>query len=70
MIARALISKPRVLFFDEATSALDNRSQALVTQSIEKLRTTRIVALARSSAPTASSCWKVGGLSSRGIIQP
>ena len=49
MIARALIGKPRVLFFDEATSALDNRSQALVTQSLEKLRTTRIVVAHRLS---------------------
>jgi NHLM bacteriocin system ABC transporter ATP-binding protein len=49
MIARALIGKPRVLFFDEATSALDNRSQALVTRSLEKLRTTRIVIAHRLS---------------------
>ena len=49
MIARALVGKPRVLFFDEATSALDNRSQALVTQSLEKLRTTRIVVAHRLS---------------------
>jgi len=49
MIARALIGKPRVLLFDEATSALDNRSQALVTQSLEKLRTTRIVVAHRLS---------------------
>jgi NHLM bacteriocin system ABC transporter ATP-binding protein len=49
MIARALIGKPRVLFFDEATSALDNQSQALLTRSLERLRTTRLVIAHRLS---------------------
>jgi len=49
MIARALISRPRLLLFDEATSALDNRSQALVTQSLNGLRTTRVVIAHRLS---------------------
>jgi ABC-type bacteriocin/lantibiotic exporter with double-glycine peptidase domain len=56
MIARALIGKPRVLFFDEATSALDNRSQALVTQSLEKLRTTRIVVAHRLTTIERADC--------------
>jgi len=49
MIARALIGRPRLLLFDEATSALDNRSQASVTQSLDGLRTTRIVVAHRLS---------------------
>jgi ATP-binding cassette subfamily C protein len=49
MIARALIGRRRILFFDEATSALDNRSQALVMQSLERLRTTRIIIAHRLS---------------------
>lgn len=49
MIARAIVRKPRLLFFDEATSALDNRTQAIVSQSLEKLHTTRVVIAHRLS---------------------
>jgi ATP-binding cassette subfamily C protein len=49
MIARSLVRKPRILFFDEATSALDNRSQAQVTESMERLQATRIVIAHRLS---------------------
>ena len=43
LIARALVRKPAILLFDEATSALDNRTQALVTHSLERLQSTRVV---------------------------
>ncbi len=49
MIARALIARPRMVFFDEATSALDNRTQAIVTESMHKLDATRIVIAHRLS---------------------
>ena len=49
LIARAIVTKPRVLFLDEATSALDNRSQATVTSSLEALRTTRVMIAHRLS---------------------
>jgi NHLM bacteriocin system ABC transporter ATP-binding protein len=49
LIARALASKPAVLFFDEATSALDNVTQAAVSDSLERLRVTRIVIAHRLS---------------------
>jgi len=49
LIARALAAKPAILIFDEATSALDNKSQAIVTKSIEKLHVTRIVIAHRLS---------------------
>jgi ABC-type bacteriocin/lantibiotic exporter with double-glycine peptidase domain len=43
MIARVMLRKPQIIFFDEATSALDNRTQAVVTDSLEKFHATRIV---------------------------
>lgn len=49
MIARAVVKKPRFIFFDEATSALDNRTQAIVSASLERLRATRIVVAHRLS---------------------
>lgn len=49
LIARALVMKPRILFFDEATSALDNKTQTVVNRSLEGLRTTRVVIAHRLS---------------------
>jgi ATP-binding cassette subfamily C protein len=49
MIARAIAFKPKILLFDEATSALDNRTQALVSESLEKLHATRVVIAHRLS---------------------
>jgi ATP-binding cassette subfamily C protein len=49
MIARAIVQRPRILFFDEATSALDNRTQAIVTDSLCRLSATRIVIAHRLS---------------------
>ncbi|MBI4782143.1 MAG: NHLP bacteriocin export ABC transporter permease/ATPase subunit [Oscillatoriophycideae cyanobacterium NC_groundwater_1537_Pr4_S-0.65um_50_18] len=49
MIARALALKPQILLFDEATSALDNRTQAIVTESLDALGVTRIVIAHRLS---------------------
>ena len=49
MIARAIASRPRILLFDEATSALDNRTQAIVSASLQNLKATRIVIAHRLS---------------------
>ena len=49
LIARALALKPRILLFDEATSALDNRTQAIVSDSLDRLQVTRIVIAHRLS---------------------
>jgi ABC-type bacteriocin/lantibiotic exporter with double-glycine peptidase domain len=49
LIARALISKPNIIFFDEATSALDNIAQKSVSDNLDKLRCTRVVIAHRLS---------------------
>ena len=49
LIARAIVNKPRMLIFDEATSALDNRTQATVSESLERLKATRLVIAHRLS---------------------
>jgi ATP-binding cassette subfamily C protein len=57
LIARALVNKPSILIFDEATSALDNRSQSVVTNSLDKLNATRIIVAHRLS--TIRNCDRV-----------
>lgn len=49
MIARALVRKPKLLLFDEATSALDNRTQQIVTDSLDLMQASRIVVAHRLS---------------------
>ncbi len=49
LIARAVVNRPRIVLFDEATSALDNRTQEMVSRSLERLKATRIVIAHRLS---------------------
>ncbi|MDK9698306.1 MAG: ATP-binding cassette domain-containing protein [Siculibacillus sp.] len=54
LIARALVRRPRILFFDEATSALDNHTQAVVTETLTHTAVTRIVIAHRLSTVRAA----------------
>jgi ATP-binding cassette subfamily C protein len=56
MIARAVVSRPRILLFDEATSALDNETQAVVSKSLEGLKATRVVVAHRLSTVRNADC--------------
>jgi len=49
MIARSIVHKPRMLYMDEATSALDNRTQNIVSESLDRLQATRIIIAHRLS---------------------
>jgi len=49
MIARALLTSPRILFFDEATSALDNAAQRVVAENTRRLKASRVVIAHRLS---------------------
>lgn len=57
MIARAIASKPKILILDEATSALDNITQKKVSDSLSKLKSTRIVIAHRLS--TIKQCDRI-----------
>lgn len=67
MIARAIAPKPKVLMFDEATSALDNITQKKVSESLDKLKCTRIVIAHRLS--TIRSCDRIIYLEGGKIIE-
>lgn len=57
MIARAVAPKPRILMLDEATSALDNLTQKKVSESLDRLKCTRIVIAHRLS--TIKQCDRI-----------
>ena len=67
LIARALVTKPSILIFDEATSALDNRTQAIVTKSLDELNVTRIIVAHRLS--TIRNCDKIFVMEAGRIVE-
>ena len=67
MIARAIAPKPRILMFDEATSALDNITQKIVSDSLDKLKCTRIVIAHRLS--TIRQCDRIIYLEKGKIVE-
>ena len=67
LIARALVTRPRILVFDEATSALDEVSQAHVSRSLEERAVTRIVIAHRLSTVRAAD--RIHVLSGGEIVQ-
>lgn len=67
MIARAVAAKPRILLFDEATSALDNITQRMVSESLDKMKCTRIVVAHRLS--TIRQCDRIVVLDQGRIIE-
>lgn len=67
MIARAIAPKPRILMFDEATSALDNITQKTVSDSLARLKCTRIVIAHRLS--TIRQCDRIIVLDKGKIVE-
>lgn len=67
LIARAVVSKPRILYFDEATSALDNITQKQVSDSVAELKCTRLVIAHRLS--TIRNCDRIIVLDGGKIVE-
>lgn len=67
MIARAIAPKPNILMFDEATSALDNLTQKIVSDSLDRLKCTRIVIAHRLS--TIQNCDRIVVLDEGRIVE-
>lgn len=67
MIARAIAPKPKILMFDEATSALDNLTQKTVSESLDRLKCTRIVIAHRLS--TIKHCDRIIVLDKGHIVE-
>lgn len=67
MIARAIAPKPKILILDEATSALDNITQKKVSDSLAKLKGTRIVIAHRLS--TIKQCDRIVVIDKGKIIE-
>ncbi|MCQ2138140.1 MAG: ATP-binding cassette domain-containing protein [Bacteroidales bacterium] len=67
LIARAVISKPKVLFFDEATAALDNITQRKVVDNLASFGCTRISIAHRLS--TVMDCDRIIVLDKGRIIE-
>ena len=49
LIGRALAIRPKIVMFDEATSALDNKTQAIVSEALDRRKVTRMVIAHRLS---------------------
>ncbi|MBQ1258326.1 MAG: NHLP bacteriocin export ABC transporter permease/ATPase subunit [Clostridia bacterium] len=67
LIARAIAPKPKILMFDEATSALDKLTQKQVSESLDKLKCTRIVIAHRLS--TIRQCDRIIVLDKGRIVE-
>ena len=67
LIARAIVNKPKILFFDEATSALDNLTQKAVTESLGALECTRVVIAHRLS--TIQNCDRIFCLDKGKVVE-
>lgn len=67
LIARAIVGKPKIIYFDEATSALDNVTQAMVVESLERLKATKVVIAHRLS--TVLNCDRIFVMEKGRIIE-
>lgn len=67
LIVRAIVGNPKIIYFDEATSALDNVTQAMVCESLERLKATRVVIAHRLS--TVMNCDRIFVLEKGTVVE-
>ena len=67
IIARAIISRPKIMILDEATSALDNICQSKVRETLDEMKCTKIVVAHRLS--TVKHCSRILLLDNRTIVE-
>lgn len=67
LIARAIVGNPKIIYFDEATSALDNVTQAMVCESLERLKATRVVIAHRLS--TVMNCDRIFVMDKGAVVE-
>jgi NHLM bacteriocin system ABC transporter ATP-binding protein len=67
LIARALVSNPKIIFFDEATSALDNVTQSMICKTLENIDATKVVIAHRLS--TIINCDRIIVLDGGRIVE-
>ncbi|PNO61685.1 peptidase domain-containing ABC transporter [Aeromonas hydrophila] len=58
-IARALMTKPRILIFDEATSALDEESQSIVNSNMAEIAKGRTVIIVAHRLSAVQNCNRI-----------
>ncbi|MCH7371016.1 type I secretion system permease/ATPase [Aeromonas sp. MR16] len=58
-IARALMTKPRILIFDEATSALDEESQSIVNENMKQIAKGRTVITVAHRLSAVQGCNRI-----------
>ncbi len=68
-IARALLKNPPLLLLDEATSALDNRTERLVQQALENLRTERTCFVIAHRLSTVQKAARICVLDHGGVVE-
>ena len=67
-IARALYVDPKILIFDEATSALDSKSEAKITQALERITKDRITIIIAHRLTTIQNANKIAVLKHGRVI--
>jgi subfamily B ATP-binding cassette protein MsbA len=67
-IARALYVDPKILIFDEATSALDSKSEAKITEALERITKDRITIIIAHRLSTIQNADKIAVLKHGKVI--